>query len=110
MPPFKAAALVLPAIAVGEEQHVSSRQLMLAIFPLERVQQFGFAIATNTIDRDENPLPVRELSNLLGKSISGFPEEHRLFLSSIAGHSYHQDWYQSGIRLTSALVGDYLGI
>ena len=57
----------------------------------------GNLIAANTMDRDENPLPVRALSDLMGKNISMFPEEHKLFLSSIAGHSYHQDWYQSGI-------------
>ena len=57
----------------------------------------GTLIATNTMDRDENPLPVRELSDLLGKNISSYPEEHKLFLSSIAGQSYHQDWYRSRI-------------
>ena len=57
----------------------------------------GNLVAINTVDRDENPLPVQKLSGLLGKNIAGFPEEHKLFLSSIAGHSYYQDWYQSGM-------------
>jgi signal transduction histidine kinase len=57
----------------------------------------GNLVAMNTVDRDENPLPALRLNELLGKSISRFPEEHRLFVSSIAGHSYHQDWYQSAI-------------
>lgn len=57
----------------------------------------GNLVAVNTVDRDQNPLPARELSELLGKNIAAYPEEYRLFVSSIAGHSYHQDWYQSGM-------------
>jgi len=55
----------------------------------------GNLVAINTVDRDENPLAVQKLSELIGKSISRFPEEQRLFVSSLEGHSYYQDWYQS---------------
>jgi signal transduction histidine kinase len=57
----------------------------------------GNVTAINTMDRDENPLPEQKLSDLLGKNISRFPEEQKLFDSSIAGHSFHHDWYQSAI-------------
>ncbi|HTY63867.1 MAG TPA: ATP-binding protein [Acidobacteriota bacterium] len=57
----------------------------------------GNLAAINTVDRDENPLPAQKLSGLLGKNISMFPEEQKLFVSSIAGHSFHHDWYQSPI-------------
>jgi signal transduction histidine kinase len=57
----------------------------------------GRVVGINTIDRDGIPVPDEKLSNILGKDISGFPEELELFQSSITGHSFHHDWYQSGI-------------
>jgi signal transduction histidine kinase len=57
----------------------------------------GKVIGINTIDRDGIPLPAAKLSDILGKNISRFPEEMKMFQSSITGHSYHHDWYQSGI-------------
>lgn len=57
----------------------------------------GKVVGINTIDRDGIPFPEDKLSHILGKDISGFPEEWELFQSSITGHSYHHDWYQSGI-------------
>ena len=57
----------------------------------------GNVIGINTIDRDGISLPAAKLSDIIGKSISRFPEELEMFDSSITGHSYHHDWYQSGI-------------
>ncbi len=57
----------------------------------------GRVVALNTTDRDGIPLPAEKLSDILGKNISRFPEEQEMFQSSITGHSYHHDWYQSGI-------------
>jgi signal transduction histidine kinase len=55
----------------------------------------GNLIGINTVDRDGSLLPASKLSELLGKSISRFPDENELFQSSIKGLSYHHDWYQS---------------
>jgi signal transduction histidine kinase len=55
----------------------------------------GNLIGINTVDRDGVLLPGAKLSGLLGKNISGFPDENELFQSSIKGLSYHHDWYQS---------------
>ncbi|MDM7997513.1 MAG: ATP-binding protein [Acidobacteriota bacterium] len=57
----------------------------------------GRVVAVNTIDRDGIPLPAEKLADIVGKNISRFPEEQEMFQSSITGHSYHHDWYPSGI-------------
>lgn len=57
----------------------------------------GKVVAVNTIDRDGIPLPADKLADIVGKNISRFPEEQEMFQSSITGHSYHHDWYPSGI-------------
>jgi signal transduction histidine kinase len=57
----------------------------------------GKVVGLNTIDRDGVTLPPARLSDIIGKNISRFPEELEMFKSSITGHSYHHDWYQSGI-------------
>jgi two-component system, NtrC family, sensor kinase len=57
----------------------------------------GKVVGLNTIDRDGIPLPAAKLSDLIGRNISRFPEELEMFKSSITGHSYHHDWYRSGI-------------
>ncbi len=63
----------------------------------------GNLVALNTVDRDENPLPAKQLSELVGTNISRFPEEHSMFLASVAGTSYHRDWYPS--QLVERLYG-----
>jgi len=55
----------------------------------------GNIVGINTTDRYLVPLPVNKLSALLAGNISKFPEEQELFLTSVTGHSYHHDWYQS---------------
>jgi len=55
----------------------------------------GNLVGVNTTDRYLVPLPGKKLSEILGENISKFPEEQQLFLSSVTGHSYHYDWYQS---------------
>ncbi len=55
----------------------------------------GNVVGINTTDRYLVPLPADKLTELLGENISRFPEEQLLFSSSITGHSYHHDWYQS---------------
>ncbi len=55
----------------------------------------GRIVGINTADRYLVPLPSDKLSKLMGENISGFPEEQQLFMSSVTGHSYHHDWYQS---------------
>jgi two-component system, NtrC family, sensor kinase len=55
----------------------------------------GNIVGINSTDRYLVPLPAKRLSGILGGKINKFPEEQQLFLSSITGHSYHQDWYQS---------------
>jgi hypothetical protein len=57
----------------------------------------GKIVGINTRDRYDVPLPPEKLSRLLGENISDFPEEQQLFMSSVTGHSYHHDWYQSQI-------------
>ena len=64
----------------------------------------GKIVGINTKDRYNVPLPAEKLSTVLGGDISGFPEEQALFLSSITGHSYHHNLYQS--KLVQALY-DY---
>jgi signal transduction histidine kinase len=72
-----------------------------ALIVLDRT---GNVVGINTIDRNMIRLPDGKLSKILGRNISGFPEEQKLFLASITGHSSHQDWYQSGI---SQILYDY---
>lgn len=55
----------------------------------------GKLVGMNTKDRNSMPLPAKKLAEVLGEDISKFPEEQKLFSSSIAGNSYHRDWYQS---------------
>jgi signal transduction histidine kinase len=55
----------------------------------------GKLVGINSTDRNMVPLPGKKLSELLGESISKFPEERQLFSSSVAGNSFHYDWYQS---------------
>ena len=55
----------------------------------------GKLVGINTSDRNSVPLPSKKLAEVLGENISKFPEEQQLFASSIAGNSYHRDWYQS---------------
>ncbi len=55
----------------------------------------GNIIGINTTDRNGVPLPDKKLSEILNLNISKFPEEQKLFLSSVAGNNSHQDWYQS---------------
>jgi signal transduction histidine kinase len=55
----------------------------------------GNFIGINTTDRNLAPLSGKKLSEILGGNISGFPEEQKLFLQSLAGNSFHHDWYQS---------------
>jgi two-component system, NtrC family, sensor kinase len=57
----------------------------------------GKIVGINTTDRYLVALPADKLSKLLGENISEFPEEQQLFMSSVTGHSYHHDWYQSRI-------------
>ncbi len=57
----------------------------------------GNFIAINTVDANMTPLPEKKLSEILSGNISKFPEEHKLFLSSMTGNSFHQDWYQSAL-------------
>jgi two-component system NtrC family sensor kinase len=64
----------------------------------------GNIVGINSTDRYLVPLPAQKLARVYGEKISKFPEEQQLFLSSVTGHSYHQDWYQS--RLVQALY-DY---
>ena len=64
----------------------------------------GNVVGINTIDRNMVRLPEASLSKILGRNISSFPEEHKLFSASITGHNSHQDWYQSGI---SKVLYDY---
>jgi signal transduction histidine kinase len=64
----------------------------------------GNIVGINSTDRYLVPLPAPKLSKIYGEKISRFPEEQQLFLSSVTGHSYHQDWYQS--KLVQALY-DY---
>jgi two-component system, NtrC family, sensor kinase len=64
----------------------------------------GKIVGINTRDRYDVPLPAEKLTKLLGENISDFPEEQQLFMSSVTGHSYHHDWYQSRIVQT---VYDY---
>jgi signal transduction histidine kinase len=64
----------------------------------------GNIVGINSTDRYLVPLSDKKLSDILGAKISRFPEEQQLFLSSVTGHSYHQDWYQS--KLVQALY-DY---
>jgi two-component system, NtrC family, sensor kinase len=55
----------------------------------------GKFIGINTTDRNEVPLPKKKLLQVLSGNISDFPEERKLFQSSITGLNGHQDWYQS---------------
>jgi two-component system NtrC family sensor kinase len=60
----------------------------------------GNFVGINTTDRDQNPLPSRNLSDIINGNISRFPEEQKLFLESMSGNNFHHDWYQSKIVQT----------
>ena len=64
----------------------------------------GDITGINTIDRDGDPLAVNVISKLVGGSIAPFPEEYKLFQSSVTGHNDHNGWYQS--RLVQSIY-DY---
>ena len=64
----------------------------------------GDITGINTIDRDGDPLAVNVISKLVGGSITPFPEEYKLFQSSVTGHNDHNGWYQS--RLVQSIY-DY---
>jgi signal transduction histidine kinase len=55
----------------------------------------GNVVGINSTDRYLVPLPAEQLSRILSLNISRYPEEQQMFLSSVTGHSYHHDWYQS---------------
>jgi hypothetical protein len=55
----------------------------------------GRFVAINTTDRLGTPLPNDKLAEILGGDIGRFPEEKKLFDSSITGGSSSQDWYRS---------------
>jgi signal transduction histidine kinase len=66
----------------------------------------GNFLGINDRDRYSDPLPGKQILEILGKNIAAFPEEQSLFLSSLEGNSYHHDWYQS--KLVQSLY-DYHG-
>jgi signal transduction histidine kinase len=55
----------------------------------------GNFIGLNTADRNGVPLSGGRLPAILQGNIAQFPEEQKLFLSSITGHNAHQDFYRS---------------
>jgi signal transduction histidine kinase len=55
----------------------------------------GNFIAINTTDRNLSPLPEKMVYEILDGNISKFPDEQRLFRSSMKGNNYQLDWYQS---------------
>jgi signal transduction histidine kinase len=55
----------------------------------------GRFVAINTTDRYGTPLPNDKLTEILKGDIGSFPEEQKLFDSSITGRSNSQDWYRS---------------
>ncbi len=55
----------------------------------------GNFVAINTTDRFGAPLPQNILSKIQNENINKFPEEQRLFQSSMTGRNNQQDWYQS---------------
>jgi two-component system, NtrC family, sensor kinase len=63
-----------------------------ALIVLDRSGNF---VGMNSIDHYSMPLPDRRIDGILNGNISSFPEEEKLFLSSLAGNSNHHDWYQS---------------
>jgi signal transduction histidine kinase len=63
-----------------------------ALIVLDREGNF---LGINSRDRYSDPLPGKKVLEILSKNISSFPEEQKLFLSSLEGNSDHHDWYQS---------------
>jgi signal transduction histidine kinase len=57
----------------------------------------GRFVAINTTDRWGVPLPGGKLAEILNGDIGRFPEEKKLFATSITGHENSQDWYRSGL-------------
>jgi signal transduction histidine kinase len=55
----------------------------------------GKVVAINSTDRNGVALSGQKLSAVLNKNISDYPEEQKLFVSSLTGHNSQQDWYQS---------------
>jgi len=66
----------------------------------------GRIVGMNTTDRNGIPLPEQAVSGILGENIDKFPQEHRLYQSSITGLNNHQDWYQSSIVQSVYDYGD----
>jgi signal transduction histidine kinase len=59
------------------------------------VDNSGKFVAVNTKDRYGVPLPQQTLSGILNENITNFPEENKLFQSSMTGRNDQQDWYKS---------------
>jgi two-component system, NtrC family, sensor kinase len=55
----------------------------------------GNIIGINTTDRNMMPLSAAKISEILGKNIASYPEEQKLFSSSITGHNSTKNWYAS---------------
>jgi signal transduction histidine kinase len=64
----------------------------------------GKIVGINTTDRYLAPFQPANLEKILGGAIDAFPEEYKLFLSSITGNNSHQDWYRS--TLVQSLYGE----
>jgi two-component system, NtrC family, sensor kinase len=88
-------------IQLLNQNFISGQEVYDALIVLDRAGNF---IGINTIDRDLKPLPEKKIIEVLGKNISAFPEEQKMFQSSLAGNSFHHDWYQSKIVKT---LNDY---
>jgi signal transduction histidine kinase len=63
----------------------------------------GKIIAMNTTDRNMMPLPAEKIAKILGNNVSNYPEEQKLFQSSITGHNSTKNWYQS--KLVQIIFG-----
>lgn len=68
------------------------------------VDTSGRILGINTTDRNMRAIPERRISDILGRSISRYPEEQKLFAASITGHNSQRNWYAS--RLVQGLF-DY---
>ncbi len=55
----------------------------------------GNFIGINSTDRNLDPLSPEKLSQIMKSNIADFPEESKLFSSSVSGLSYYRDWYRS---------------
>ena len=55
----------------------------------------GVIVGMNTLDRNQDSLPAKGVSDILGENIEKYPQEYPLFQSSIENLNNHHDWYQS---------------